>query len=203
MSSVIPASADPADHLTLAMPPVDRVDPDEREDLAVEGRSALIIPVAGLGAKVDQWRERADPVAPGVPAHITVLVPFLPIDRVDEAVCSWLADSFADAALDREVVFDEVRSFPSVVWLHPQDAEPFVRLTEAVHRRWPECPPYEGRHDEVIPHLTVAHGSDLAHLVQLDLAEDLPLAGTIDSVHLYAWTDGQWRDHARFPLGTV
>lgn len=201
MSSVISASADPADHLTLAMPPVGGTDPGERDDLTVEGRTALIIPVTGLGAKVGEWRDRADPVAPGVPAHITVLVPFLPLDRIDDAVRGWLTDSFADTALDREVVFDEVRSFPSVVWLHPQHADPFVRLTEAVHRRWPECPPYEGQHDEVIPHMTVAHGSDLAHLVQLDLADELPLAGTIDSVHLYAWTKGRWRDHARFPLG--
>lgn len=202
MPTVTSSSSDPADHLTLVMPSGADPEPGTRADLTVEGRTALIIPVSGLGPKVEQWRDRADPVAPGVPAHITVLVPFLPLDRVDDAVRGWLADSFADTALDSEVVFDEVRSFPSVVWLHPQQADPFVRLTEAVHRRWPECPPYEGQHDEVIPHLTVAHGSDLAHLVQLDLAEELPLVGTIDSVHLYAWTGGRWSDRARFPLGT-
>ena len=172
-----------------------------RSDLTVEGRTALIIPVSGLGSKVTEWRQRADPVAPDVPAHITVLVPFLPLPEIDESVHSWLADSFVDAALDREVVFDEVRSFPSVVWLHPEDSAPFVQLTEAIHRRWPECPPYEGQHDEVIPHLTVAHGTDVENLVQLDLAEDLPLTGAIDAVHLFAWTHGCWSSQARYPLG--
>jgi 2'-5' RNA ligase len=190
-----------ADRLTLAMSAVPADGPAEREDLMVEGRTALIIPVHGLGPKVDQWRTRADPVAPGVPAHITVLVPFLPLARVDESVMAWLSDSFAGVALDREVVFDEVRAFPSVVWLHPEESEPFVRLTEAVHRRWPECPPYEGLHEEVIPHLTVAHGSDLANLVKLDLAEALPLTGQIQDVRLFAWTEGRWSDRASFPFG--
>ena len=196
--------------MTLALPRVDPGEPaalaegtdlSQRRDLTVEGRTALIIPVARLGAKVDQWRHRADPVAPGVPAHITVLVPFLPLDHIEVTDLAWLGDHFSQIRLGHEVQFDRVRSFPSVVWLSPSDPDPFIDLTRGVHRHWPQCPPYEGKFDEVIPHLTVAHGDDLENLVRLDLGPDLPITGTIDSVHLFAWTEGRWSDRATFPLG--
>lgn len=194
--------------MTLAMPRVDASEPGlaeravaDRPDLTVEGRTALIIPVNDLGDKVHRWRQRTDPVAPGVPAHITVLVPFLPLPRVSAVDLAWLGQYFAGVRLERRVAFDQVRSFPSVVWLSPSDPAPFIRITEGIHQHWPECPPYEGKFDEVIPHLTVAHGSDLEHLVRLDLADELPITGRIEAAHLFAWTQGRWSDRATFPLG--
>lgn len=185
--------------LTLAMPRVPNT--DDRPDLTVEGRTALIIPVSGLSEKAEQWRLRADPVASGVPAHITVLVPFLPLDRITNDDLDWLRTHFARTCLAREVVFDRIRSFPTAVWLAPADPAPFVELTHSVHTHWPSCPPYEGRFDQVVPHLTLAQGTDLEHLVRLDLTEELPLTGQIDAVHLYAWTQGRWSDRESFPLG--
>src|SRR3546814_9363392 len=60
-----------------------------------------------------------------------------------------------------------------------------------VHRQWPDCPPYEGQHETVVPHLTVAHGADVERLVRLDLTPELPLTGRISGVHLYAFTEGR------------
>ena len=45
-------------------------------------------------------------------------------------------------------------------YLAPDPPEPFSRLTEAIVERWPDYPPYEGIHETVIPHLTVAYGDD-------------------------------------------
>lgn len=186
---------DGADQHTLVIPRV-------REDLTVEGRTALIVPVTGIDASVEAWRLRADPVASGVPAHVTILVPFLPLHRIDDRVRARLRDTFAAVSMPDELEFDEVRTFPTVVWLRPTLSERFVELTDRVHRQWPECPPYEGQHETVIPHLTVAHGADLAHLVRLDLTDRLPVSGRINGVHLYAFTGGQWSDQAHFPFGT-
>lgn len=195
-----PRPHDPS--FTLAIPRVSESGAlDERPDLTVEGRTALIIPVSGLGDKTEQWRLRADPVAPGVPAHITVLVPFLGMDLITDADLERLRAEFARATVAHDVVFDRIRSFPTAVWLAPADPTPFVELTERIHAHWPDFPPYEGKFDEVVPHLTVAHGTDLENLVRLDLTEDLPLTGQIEAVHLYAWTEGHWADRARFPLG--
>jgi len=183
-----------ADQHTLVIPTV-------RDDLTVEGRTALIVPVSGMGDAVETWRRRADPVAAGVPAHVTVLVPFLPLHRIDDSVRAWLASAFAKVSMPRELVFDQVRAFPTVVWLRPELSDRFVELTELVHRHWPECPPYEGQHETVIPHLTVAHGADVERLVRLDLTPELPITGRIGGVHLYAFTEGRWSDQAQFPFG--
>ena len=48
--------------------------------------------------------------------------------------------------------------FPDVAWLAPVPDAPFRRLTELIVSRYPDYPPYEGIHDEVIPHLTVGVG---------------------------------------------
>ena len=41
----------------------------------------------------------------------------------------------------------------------PDPAEPFRRLTAALAAAFPDYPPYGGRHDDVVPHLTVAQSA--------------------------------------------
>ena len=49
-----------------------------------------------------------------------------------------------------------VGRWPDVVYLAPEPDAPFRRLTAALASAFPDYPPYEGAHEEVIPHLTVA-----------------------------------------------
>ena len=56
-----------------------------------------------------------------------------------------------------------VREWPDgVVYLEPDPAEPFVRLTRELVERFPDHQPYNGTFtaDEVIPHVTVVHTDD-------------------------------------------
>ena len=53
-------------------------------------------------------------------------------------------------------VLGAVRRWPAVVYLEPQPDDPFRRLTAALADAFPDYPPYEGIHEEIIPHLTVA-----------------------------------------------
>jgi hypothetical protein len=42
------------------------------------------------------------------------------------------------------------------VYLPPEPAEPLLELMQAIWQRWPECPPYQGVLERVVPHVTVA-----------------------------------------------
>ncbi|MFB9630788.1 2'-5' RNA ligase family protein [Nonomuraea helvata] len=151
---------------------------------------------------VGRWRRRFDSSASaGVPAHVTVLVPFLDIDRIDAAVIDELRELFGEHS-PFTVRFDSCRRFPDVLYLAPTPDQPFRALTEAVAARWPEAPPYGGQFTEVIPHLTVAHGQQ-AHV--LDEAEAaltvlLPITADVASVSLFVSDGDRWHQRAEFPL---
>ena len=141
-------------------------------------RTALIVPVRGLDAYYD-----GDPVGP---AHVTVLFPFLDGGSVDEGAVADVLASFAAfpfTLASRERFDDGVR------WLRPQPSEPFLRLTQAVWRRWPEHPPYEGAHDEVIPHLTITRDD-----------APVPVAARADEVWLIEERPAGWVLRRSFPL---
>jgi hypothetical protein len=156
-------------------------------------RTALIIPVPEAEPAVGAIRAGHDPSAAlGVPAHVTILFPFLPADEIDEGALRDLFARFAafDFALDRVERFAD-----GLVWLHPDPSARFAGLTAAVWQRWPECPPYEGAFDEVIPHLTISE-------TPLDLELALPIAARAHEVALLEQDEpgGLWRIRARFAL---
>ena len=126
-----------------------------------------------------------------VPAHVTILVPFVPLDELDVDALRELVAS--QAAFD--FVLDRVEHWEGgIVWLHPEPSEPFSRLIRAVWERWPECPPYEGTHEIVIPHLTVSEEP-----VEVD--PPLPIAARADEVTLIEEEEpGVWVERMRFPL---
>ncbi|MDP9285790.1 MAG: 2'-5' RNA ligase family protein, partial [Actinomycetota bacterium] len=105
-------------------------------------RTALIVAVPEAEPHVAELRLAHDSSAAlGVPAHITILFPFAPVDDVDEdAIGELLA---ARPAFDFELT--SVEHFDDgVTYLAPVPAEPFAALTRAVAERWPAYPPYEG-----------------------------------------------------------
>lgn len=167
--------------------------------------SALLVPVPEAEPVVQRWRDLFDPMAIlGIPAHITVLYPFLPPERLTEANLDELQRLFA-AAVPFSFVLDEVRRWPDVVYLAPTPEEPFRNLTALVVDRWPELQPYGGSHREVVPHLTVAHVAD--DLVAADIADDLaaklPIASAAREVLLMVTDGAAWTAHTGFPLGVL
>ena len=131
--------------------------------------------------------------ARGVPAHITILAPFLPPDEIDEAPLRELFARFSsfDFVLDGVEQFDDGH-----VWLRPTPLWRFADLTAAVWERWPERPPYEGAVDVVIPHLTISE-------TPLDVNVSLPIAARAHEVVLIEEDEssGMWTTRTRFPLG--
>ncbi|HEX4009795.1 MAG TPA: 2'-5' RNA ligase family protein [Solirubrobacteraceae bacterium] len=104
-------------------------------------RSAIIVPVPAAEPVVARWRELFDPsAARGMPAHITVLHPFLPEPQLTGDVLAGL-DRLCAAVVPFEVSFARTARFPNAVYLEPDPSEPIRRLTLAIAERWPEAPP--------------------------------------------------------------
>src|SRR5207237_225866 len=115
-------------------------------------------------------------VAAGVPAHVTVMVPFLPPGELDAGLIGELRALLAEVEPFR-FCLDGVGWFGrSVLYLAPAPAEPFVALTERVIDAFGTAP-YNGEYDTIVPHLTVAHASDGVELAPVAevLAGALPL----------------------------
>ena len=171
-------------------------------------RTALVVEVSEPAPIVDGWRERtcSDKPSIGVPAHVTLLFPFVPAERLDDRLLAELDALFA--RFDPfAVVFAQTDRFPTTLYLRPEPAQPFVALTEAIVARYPEHPPCEGAFDEIVPHLTVAHGEpELLDAAAADVERALPLRVVVDEVVLVEEVEPDWRRWARrraFRLGAV
>jgi hypothetical protein len=167
--------------------------------------SGLLVEIPEAEPVVGRFRERLDPGARlGVPAHVTVLFPFIPPARLDEAVLGQLADLFA--AVPRfSFRLAATRWFgDQVVWLAPSDPGPFAALTRRVVEAFPAWPPYGGQFAEITPHLTVGDGQPLDDLRAAEEAVRplLPVAGEVTTVSLVTQevAGGQFARAAAFAL---
>lgn len=169
-------------------------------------QSGLIIEVPEAEPAVRQHRERLDASAPlGVPAHITILFPFMPPETINAAAIAGLEELFADVSRFRFVLDHTAWFGNDVLWLGPADPQPFTELIQHVFRAYPAYPPFEGQFDDVVPHLTIGHGH---HLSALRSAEDsvqpsLPIEASADGVTLMTQQSagGHWATTAFFRLG--
>jgi hypothetical protein len=175
----------------------------------VTEESALLVTVPAAEPAVARHRSRLDTSgAVGVPAHITVLYPFLPPDLIDADTHATLARLFASVPGFR-FTLDQTRWFPDpVLWLAPS-APPFSALTGLVVAAFPSCPPYGGLVAEVIPHLTIGDGAPRAELeaAEAEVRPHLPIEAEATSVALMtgpppgsAPTAARWTTLATFLL---
>ncbi|MFF3089526.1 2'-5' RNA ligase family protein [Streptomyces nojiriensis] len=167
------------------------------------GQTGLIVRIEEAEPSVRRWREQLDPSArAGVPAHVTVLFPFLDESRIDELVHCALADVLGShRAFDLR--FERCGRLPEVLYLVPEPDMPLRQLTAAIADRWPEAPPYGGRFAEVVPHLTIAQGQEdvLLDEIETDLADGLPFTSRVSSVELMVHDGTKWQERASFALG--
>ncbi|WP_217576766.1 2'-5' RNA ligase family protein [Streptomyces sp. GbtcB7] len=166
------------------------------------GQSGLIVRVPEAEPAVRAWRDRLDPSArAGVPAHVTVLFPFLDESRIDDGACAAIGEVIGRHR-PFEVRFEHCGRFPGILYLVPEPDLPFRRLTEAIADRWPETPPFGGQFDEVVPHLTIAQGQDDAVLeeAEADIRGRLPVNGRVLSVDLIVHDGTRWQQRASFAL---
>ncbi len=165
-------------------------------------QSAVLVPVPEADAVVGRWRHEHDPVAAaGVPAHITLIVPWLPPDEITAADLAELDRELSDVkAFDFELT--RVDWFGRrVLWVAPEPAAPFLELTSRLAERF-ATPPWEDEFDEIIPHLTVAHASDGVELVPMaaDVATRLPVRCRAEEVWVMCGGGERWQLRHRVRL---
>lgn len=167
--------------------------------------SALIVPVPEAEPIVGVWRERYDDSArTGVPAHVTLLYPFLETADITPEDVERLSALFADVSATPFRLVAARRFSRGVLYLAPEPEGFFRDLTRRIWELYPHRPPYGGAFDDVIPHLTVAQVPDHSLLdgVEATVARQLP----VDAHAGEAWLmlqapDGeQWRAGHRFPF---
>ena len=168
-------------------------------------QSTLLVPVPAAEPWVKDLRERYDPTAAvGVPAHITVLFPFVPPDLLTDDDLARATDTFQRIRFF-EFKLEQVGRFPESLYLVPEPDEPFISLTEAIVREFPEYPPYGGQFSEIIPHLTVANrNAEFSAIAETELSEIMkelgPIHAVCNVVELYENSTGHWRWAQSFPL---
>lgn len=174
--------------------------------------SAVIVPVPEVEHAVADLRDRHDPAAGwGVPAHVTVMFPFLPPDEIDAGVLDRLGA--AVASVPRAVAtFGRTAWFGTeVLWLAPDPSAVFTALTDAVTAAFPGYLPYGGEIEDVVAHVTIGYNTAAPEPppAVLRRAEELvqallPITAEVDEVELWWGTEapGGWRRVESFPLGS-
>ena len=165
-------------------------------------QSAVLIPVPQADSVVGRYRFEYDPVAAaGVPAHVTLVVPWLPPAEITDDDLAELETELADVhAFDFSLT--RVDWFGRrVLWVAPEPADPFLKLTHRIAERF-NTPPWDDEFDEVVPHLTVAHASDGVELVPIaaDVATRLPVRCRAEEVWVMQGGGGRWERRHRIAL---
>ena len=162
--------------------------------------TALVVLLPELELLIGGWRRLyTGDGARGMPPHVTLIFPFA--DSAD------LGDRLAPlgkvlaAAAPFEVTLAETARFPGLSYLRPKPHEPFVAMTEALVAAFPEFPPYGGKFEEIVPHVTVAEADESVLAgAERDLVPKLPVKARVERVWLVENTPAGWRRHTAFPL---
>jgi len=172
-------------------------------------QTALLVPVPEAEPLVGAWRKRyAIDARKGVPAHVTVMFPFLPPEEIDPGVVGDLNELLGRFE-PWDFRFVRAARFPELLYLALDPVEPFRDLIQVVMERFPGLRPYGGQFEleEVVPHLTVAdcgppglcEDGSVLDRIEGEIAGGLPLDATASQVWLMSG-DGEWKVDARFAL---
>jgi len=125
-------------------------------------------------------------------AHITVLAPFGTDQDPTPGELADVEEFFAEqTAFGYQLT--QVCTFPDGPrYLSPEPPSAFSRLTHGLHHLFPEYPPYEGRFDLVVPHLTIPDDAVVGRL---------PIQAHARQASVVHVEDGVLTEIATFPLG--
>lgn len=163
-----------------------------------------MVVVAEAEATVAHLRLQFDPVARlGVPAHVTVLFPFIPASEIRDEVMGRLAALFRTVPAFTHNFVRTAWFGDEVLWLASDAAQAFRSLTQLVWTAFPAYPPFEGQFDDVVPHLTIAdHGPPgEMQAAERTVARHLPISANTRAVTLMVeQPSGRWAVAEAFAL---
>lgn len=167
------------------------------------GQTAVVIPVPELDPLVDAVAARwPDAVRTGIPAHLTVLYPFVPADRLTDADLARCRELCRGTGPFR-VAFRGAAVGPSIVMAPPEPTDGASALTRAFTTAWPGHPPYGGRFGPAPePHVTLALGSDRERnaAIAAFAGDLLPVHADLRTAVVVELGAGGWTQRAELPL---
>ncbi|MEU6823379.1 2'-5' RNA ligase family protein [Streptomyces atriruber] len=166
------------------------------------GTTAVVIVLPDAAPLLDAaWRIDPALVRRGLPAHVSLLYPFVPVSALtdqDEQSVRSLAASFPAT----DLLLEEVVTAPGFVAVAVPGLQSIV---DAFRAQWPGVRPYEGRFGaRPAAHVTVAMGADdpaTAADVRAAIGSLLPLRTRAATVQLVVLTEDGWQPRLTVPLG--
>ena len=140
-----------------------------------------------------------------VPAHITILFPFVPPADLD-AACSKLREIGSQIA-PFDLTLDGYGHFPTVTYLKPANPEPIKAAFRAIHAEFPDYPPYGGAfgNDDITPHMTVGEFESQAARDQAVYPTYEPITFQVSRLHVIVGVNSEpipWICYDVIRLGT-
>lgn len=170
--------------------------------MPTNGQSGLVIPVPAAGPLLASVAARyPGTVREGVPAHVSLLYPFVPADELDERVTGTLGKLLVEQ-VPVTVKFVECYRRGGFVALRPDPIAGLTELVNAARRRWPDVKPYGGIYGDVEPHVTVAVSSseETAATIEREVTADLPISAELREAWVVVF-EGRWTLRERFEFG--
>jgi 2'-5' RNA ligase superfamily len=163
------------------------------------GRTGLVIPVPAADALLGSVGARyPGTVRAGLPAHVSLLYPFVVAAKLDERVTTALHELFVEQV---PIPVDFVACYRrgGFVALHPAPSDHLKELMARIWRRWPDVVPYEGAYADLEPHVTIAMrcSEQLAVRIEQEVTAELPIRAELREAWLLAY-GGQWILRNRF-----
>lgn len=166
----------------------------------------LIVPPREVQVFSFPLREQYDNEAfkKNVPAHITLLYPFVPPDDVESAIEKLTA--LCKDYPPFELTLDRYGSFPDAIFIEPSNPAPVNALHRHLANAFPEYPIYNGEYgSELHPHLTLARFENAEEAEAISLPSVPSFTFIVDKIHLYlgsAMADIAFIPRAVIPLGS-
>jgi 2'-5' RNA ligase len=147
--------------------------------------AVVIVPPYEIQAFAVPLRQRYQPRTwIHIPAHITLLFPFVPPEEIDVATRRLV--TAAREARPFPVALDHYGRFERAVFLEPADPAPLSLLHQRLAAAFPDFPVYAGEHGtELHPHLTIAELDDTVQAADLSLPAPPEMTFLVDRLFVY------------------
>lgn len=170
--------------------------------------TAIVVPVPEPEPATELWRRQyTRDGADGMPAHVTLLYPFIDDSLLVAGQVRRLRNILAGFQ-PFDFVLAEFAEFPAsatsarVLYLAPEPPDPFREMTHAISAAFPDYRPYGGEFATVVPHLTIAEYDDApVEEIRADVAKSLPVRARAAEAHVMRLGADGWQTRSRVFLG--
>ncbi len=167
----------------------------------------IVAPHEVQAVAVPLMRRYAPDTASRVPAHLTLLYPFVAYERLDEA-CMQLHSICAKIS-SFEVTMAGYGEFPGVIYMTPHNPQPIKNVFRRIYQEFPECPPYRGAFgDDLTPHMTIGEfeSREEQRAARAAMPSYTPITFQVTRLHILYGIDQialPWLTYAVIPLGSA